>query len=1513
MRVPLLIVLLFPFASFSQQNSDFYEISVFFNVQGYGGVDIPAMITDNNDVYLSVTDVFDFLRLRNTASRGFDSISGFFIDQHVEYLIDRNNNRIIIQDRVFDLKPDEMIRTETGLYLRTPVFGQVFGLVCTFDFRQLMVTLKTELELPLIREMRQEQMRSNLNRLKGEVKADTSIGRSYPGFHFGMADWNVYSNQTLNGLNDTRVNLIFGAILAGGETNISLNYNNNSPFIENEQYYLWRYVNNDLKFMRQAMLGKIPFRSTSTIWEPVVGGLITNTPASYRQTFGSYTIAEYTQPGWVIELYVNNVLVDYVQSDASGFYQFEVPLVYGNSAITLRFYGPWGEERIEERTINIPFTFLPHKNMEYTVSAGLIEDEDLSRYSRSYANYGLTRAITVGGGVEYNSSVTSGTTMPFVNTSIRLPGNLLVSGEYTYGVVGKGVMSYQSKKNVFLELYYSRFNRDQTAVIYNYLEERKAVLSVPIRGRKFGAYSRLTIANQVVVPGKTWTRGELLFTGNIFGINTNFTTYGIFSESHAPNVYSDLSLGFRFSRGLTIIPSIQYQYNQGEFVYTKCRLECPLVRYGFLTATYEQSFNTEMRSFEIGFRYDFSFARASLSVMRRNERTHIFSSANGSFIYDKKSKYLGAHNRASVGRGGLVIVPFLDMNFNNTYDPGEPKVYGLNIRINAGRIERTDHDTTIRVFDLMPYTTYLLELDKNSFDNIAWQLKYETISIEMDANKLKRIEIPITVMGEASGMVYLIRNGRKRGQERIIVNIFDIDSLKVARVLTEWDGYFTYMGLPPGSYTAQVDVNQLDKLSLKSTPPAVAFRIKPSFDGDYIDDLEFTLESIFIDTMKVILPVEDTLEVIAEVDPIIGQADTLITEPIIEDLRGIFIQIGAFENEGNAMETYARLKAFTGRPVSVVVEDGYHKVRLTGFDEREDAIQYIPELVANGFPEWYLIRHTGDAIPLGVVVQVGKFNRKSDAIAAQQSLSVAVGQPVMLTYEDGKYIVWITGFENSREASRQIRELITAGYPDAYVYGKIRERALAGIVIQVGAFREKEDAISAQRMLKTLTNHPVMIVIEGGVYRVRVTGFADESDASTYIPDIVAAGYDETYFINKEGEKIPMGAVVQVAAYERKFTAFAAKKNLSGVTGKGRRALVMVEELPQPDNEHNKVRISGFADTNEMKQMAPKLVATGFPESSINISTQKNMLMDADAPIGAMQRKTLALQVRKQLPVLVINEDGKSKVWIIGFASIEEAKRFMPNLVEAGYPRAFIIKKTGRKPAEKAAIQVGVYDRKEDAIAAQKKLVKVIGRYALISIEGLRPIDDEFKQLRISGFVDSAEMKQVLPGLVSEGFPETGIRGQTQVNRIDRSGAHIDPLQRQSYALEVPRNNVKIIKENGLNKLRITALPNRQEAEKMLASLEEKGFKGSSIIDGIEKEIPFKVFIQAGSYKLKKNALSAQRRLIQATGKPVVIIKDNDIFKVRVAGFNDSLQASKMLPEISKLGFPSPFVIHKTK
>ncbi|MEA3444106.1 MAG: hypothetical protein U9R19_05200, partial [Bacteroidota bacterium] len=591
----------------------------------------------------------------------------------------------------------------------------------------------------------------------------------------------------------------------------------------------------------QISAGKIVTNATASIFNPVVGVQFTNTPTTFRRSFGSYTLSDITEPGWVVELYVNNVMIDYAKADAAGFFSFEVPLVYGNSMIKLKFYGPWGEERTREQNITIPFSFIPVKKLEYTLSAGMVEDTLHSQFSKVGINYGLSRRITLGGGVEYLSSIETAPIMPYLNGTFRLASNILLNGEYSHGIRSKGSLSYRLPSSIELNLSYVKYEKEQKAINYNYLEERKISISTPIRLRHFNSYNRISV-KQLILPTTKYTTSEWLFSGSLFKVNVNITSYAFFIPGNKPYVYSSFSLSYRLPRDITITSQLQYGYADNKLISSKLGLEKRLFKHGFLQLSYEQNFKSNLYMGELGFRYDFDFSQSGFTTRKSDHAVTLVQYATGSLIYDRKTKYLDADKLTSVSKGGISFVPFIDKNGNGKLDVGEPKVPGLNLSTTGGRIERSEKDTIIRLLGLEPYTEYFISLDQNSLDNIAWRLKHKTMKIAVVPNMIKMIEVPIYVVGEAAGTIMMKKRGKLFGLSRVIVNFYDKDMNFVGKTLSEPDGYFSYFGLNPGTYTAKVDSKQLSKLNMKTAPDAFNFKVSSVLEGDYVDGFDFIIK-----------------------------------------------------------------------------------------------------------------------------------------------------------------------------------------------------------------------------------------------------------------------------------------------------------------------------------------------------------------------------------------------------------------------------------------------------------------------------------------------------------------------------------------------------------------------------------------------------------------------------------------------------------------------------------------------
>ncbi len=1292
----LLLIMAVPLVGTAQNEFEYDEISVFLNVQKVGGVDIPAVIRDES-VYLPIVDIFSFLKIKNDPSEQLDSVKGFLINQEATYTIDRINKKITYQGKVYDLKSDDILKTETNLYLRSPLFGQIFGLDCVFSFRSLSVQLNTKLELPIIREMRQEQMRSNISKLKGEIKTDTTIGRKYPAFHFGMADWSVISSQQLHGRTDTRLNLALGTVIAGGEANVMLNYDNNTPFTEKQQQYLWRFVNNDRPVLRQIAAGKIFTQRTSSIYDPIVGVQFTNTPTTYRRSFGTYTLSDITEPNWTVELYVNNVLVDYMKADASGFYKFEVPLVYGNSAVKLRFFGPWGEERIKEENISIPFNFLPAKELEYSVSAGIVEDSLSSRFSRADLNYGINRRITVGGGVEYLSSVITGPTMPYLSASLRLMSGLLFTTEYTYGVRTKGLLSYRLPSNMQFELNYTKYDKGQKAINYIYLEERKAVISIPIRGNNFAAYSRFTI-DQYVLPNLKNTNAEMLWSGSVYGVSTNFTTYGLFTDISKPYVYSNLSLALRLPARITVTPQVQYEYNKSELISARTNLEKPLFKHGYLNMSYEQNFRSNTRSVEVGFRYDLSFAQAGFSVRNTNDLTTLVESARGSLLYDRKTRYLGANNRTSVGKGAITLLPFLDVDGNGKRDTGEPRADGLQFRINGGTIVRNEKDTTIRILDLTPYTSYLLELDKNSFDNISWQMHTLTMKVMIDPNQFKNIEVPISVMGEATGTVY---NG-ERGLGRILVGVYGTDGNRAARVLTESDGYYSYLGLKPGKYTVRVDADQLKKLKMVSEPELIPVTISHSFDGDIVEGLDFRLSLAKVeepDTLNILAPVEPTLEAVEtpaviKITPPVKplpvdavkeilpekEASRQIKSSII-DFEGDVLQIGAFKDKSKAFAARKKLEELTGKPTIIVYENGFHKVRISGYENRNLARQFAMTLAKTGFPVSYI-----PVVKPNTSLQVGEYLNESDALKAQKDLALLTGNRVVIIYSNGLYKIRIPGFTSPESARLFAAEMERNNFRINLESEKpaVPQKRIADATVKPVEISKVTPSVVKpvvpQKAKDEVQVKPVEISrVTPPVEKPVVLKRQEEDTTVKPIVDTKIETAKEVIIPSPAASNEVQGPVIQIMAIKDSTEARDTQERISRAIG---RSVTIVNE-----NGINNLLITGLTGKEESDVLIDKLAQAGFPEVSLNPEnyyTNDNSFDDnkysaviqVGAFIGQENANDAEKKLRKitDLPITVVFEGDYYKVRISGFSGRVEAIAFLPKLISKGFSEAYVVR-----------------------------------------------------------------------------------------------------------------------------------------------------------------------------------------------------------------------------------------------
>lgn len=822
------------------------EVLVVLDFKNIGKTEMPAYICKDN-FYISVPALFGFLKIKNEINFTSHTISGFYLNEKNTYQIDQVHHRIVIGKKTISLKPSDVIYTDTDIFLKSDYFASVFGLENTFNMRKLTINMATSLELPVLKEMRLAKIRENLQKMKHEFVADTSIHRDHPMFQFGNATWSINTNQSKYGQEkDSRTSkyeqyqLELGGMLLGGEFDADFNFGTENPYLKRNGYYYWKYAFDGNKYLTAIKLGNLSVQSKSTILYPTLGLQITNTPNALRKSFGTYVLSDYTRPNWNVELYVNNVLIGFTQADPNGFFSFDVPIIYGQTETNLRFYGPNGEEEVSRKRFVTPFTRIPKNELEYTVSFGAIENEKNTPFVNFKSNYGLTKSITLGAALEYNRSLEYNQTIQSFSFAMQPFSQLLLAGNYSHKLMYNGLINYTSLNNIRLEFDFAQYDKNQDAIIYNYLQTIKGSMSVPLHLKKFNGQVRFNFYGNKYTSNASNTNAELQISGAVKQFNFNLATNSSHYSYGERMVYSTLFSTIHFPRSFSLTPSIRYQYDEHGLTYAKMDMRKRIFKNGEVNLVYEHQFVSEKDYVTFGLRYDFRMMTVSTSNNWSQDGASYNQSAGGSVIFQPKAGFVNFTNQFNIGLAEVKLIPFLDANNNGKMEADEPIVPDVNVKFGRGRKTITK-DGSIIFSGLEPFVENHIELNGNKLGNIAWVIENKNISLILNPNQLRSVYVPVVVMGEIAGIVNKNANGVLKYLNGIKVNIFDKNHRLIASVLSEQDGYFSYLGLKDGKYTVELDAKQLASLHFTASPPEIPLEIKNGTVGALIDNLEFVL------------------------------------------------------------------------------------------------------------------------------------------------------------------------------------------------------------------------------------------------------------------------------------------------------------------------------------------------------------------------------------------------------------------------------------------------------------------------------------------------------------------------------------------------------------------------------------------------------------------------------------------------------------------------------------------------
>lgn len=1175
------MILSFPSTGLAQENkSSFDEVTVVVEIQGAGSFATDALYSPDEKLYLNIEDVFRNLEIPCIVGQKGDSLGGFLETEKRTYAVFYSTREIHIVKEVYKLG-NGLEKSMGSLYLESSLYGSIFKIGMVFNFRNLIVALKPEFELPIIKRIRQQTLRSNIQPGIGEAAADTTIKRQYHVLKFGNVDWAVNLGVTVGKLTDNRLGLGLGAEILGGEAIFNLNFSTISYFNERQQQYLWRLVNNENRVFKQIQVGKISTQTISSLFSPVVGFVVTNAPTTIRRSAGVYTIQDYTQPNWLVELYINNQLINFTRADASGFFLFRIPLVYGTSQVNLRFYGPRGEERSKERTLVMPNILLPKGVFEYRLSGGILQDSlqkniGGGKYGRAEANLGASRTLSLGGGLEYLSTYANASPIPFASASFLPYKDLTLNAEYDYGVRNKLGINYSFLMNSNLLLEYTTYVPGQKAIIFNYKEEKKADLSIPIPLKIIQGYAKFGF-KQNVYSDFQFNSASLQLSLFYKNFDANIATFANWINAQTPYANGNIALAWHLKKGLTFRQTSQFSVNNGQFINSKTEVEKRFKLKGYFSLSYEFSPQSGYRSLNMTLSWDLPFSQNTSTSHIGSQDVSTSLSSRGSLAMGSGLGMILPSELSNVGRSGITLIPFVDVNHNGKFDKGEHYAYGLDVNANGGKVLYNDKDSLVRISGLEPYVYYSLEVNDKSFDNLSWRLKQKSYKVLLDPNQFKKIEIPVYPMGEVIGKISLNDSNRVKGQGRITVKFYNLSGKEIAKALSESDGYINYLGFDPGSYYAKVDPIQLERLGMIAEPAQISFTMKVLEEGDVFDKMNFILKKTEVPDTGLINKSGADSALIKPIDTLLIKGKKEPAGPKINEIKDSIPG-----NKTKAVEEKAEGQKPIETPKETPKESKKENLQESVFEgqtkpDEQKTVGTITDTLKKD--SLRLSRKMADSVNWGNVkpeagkyyVQAGVYNKALFAQKMAKGMANLVPYPMGVIYENESYKIRFGYFHTSKESTKcqelllaqgieslvgikqeslvQTKELkavdvkpaATAKENEAAVKGK-NEIGAAGLnvaatmikdsvhlspkkmdsvysgkvnpssgryFVQSGAYNKPGYAeVQVGKIIATQLSYPIGVVLDSGVYRVRLGYFQKASESAKCQQELLDKGIE---------------------------------------------------------------------------------------------------------------------------------------------------------------------------------------------------------------------------------------------------------------------------------------------------------------------------------------------------------------------------------------------------------------------
>jgi hypothetical protein len=781
--------------------------------------------------------------------------SGFILNEDHSFSLNLMNAAVTRSGKSETFDAALAMQEPDDLYIAVDLIERWFPVELKINHSSQVLEVRTSEELPLQARLRRERMAE---------RSSESGGYQAPQYPFLHSPYRMFDtpfiDQTLaaqlgetdgQATSDARYTLFLAGDLLGLESSIHLTASEENPDasvratlgrrdpegrllgpLQARSYSLGSYTSPGVKNVVRAKAGE--------------GIFISNRPLTQPTQFDRQTFDGDLPPGWDVELYYNNALVDYQQAGSDGQYRFEdLPLSYGRNDFQLIFNGPLGQRRVENYSYSLDQSMVRPGEFRYELSEH--RDENGDARSLVQLDLGLTRNISANatvieapfdgqakqygglgirtfwqsfglssryfqsedggrlgelglqtrlGGVSLNAGrlfLDDFTSDEFDTATdpISTRDELRVSGAVPVGKRQRLPFTFEAQHD-------TRESGETNTIISNRLSAYayRTSISNTLDWRQLGEFEQLT--------------GSLLLSRRLYDVGLRG------SIDYSVHPYSDvtglaltadyeLSDGYRVSAGVNrnlLNPMTSWSAGLSKTV----------GRYGLgVTGRYATDGN-----YAVGF-------QLSLGLGREPRAASWLASAE-----------------PMAGYGAASVRMFVDRNGNGLMDSDEEPVPDAGFTINGSRREvRTDSEGIAHVRRL-PVGEYVdLSVDRSTLFDPQWEPSTEGVSMVPRPGHVATVDFPVRMTSEIDGTIYLLEGSQERGIGGLELELLNMRMDVVGKAASAWDGFFIIPAVPSGTYYLRISPAQLKRLGLYHTGIRV---LQVAATGDYVSGMDMLVQ-----------------------------------------------------------------------------------------------------------------------------------------------------------------------------------------------------------------------------------------------------------------------------------------------------------------------------------------------------------------------------------------------------------------------------------------------------------------------------------------------------------------------------------------------------------------------------------------------------------------------------------------------------------------------------------------------